>query len=436
MSSLIDKAFDATQKIIRSVFRGSPNLFTTADLNRQLELIMYQLNSLEERVGVVSDMHVSATTISSGNTLVVQGDFTYLIVRGCDFTGDFPSGTISVNKSRASDDYTFYLCLTAQSQVITYSDNPSHDISGAKFADGTSRSAADTLVYTNPTFVVATWSELASITNKIGIIAVLTVQSNGSVSITSNCMAHNTSLASQEMRVMTTDPAVKASAIGLGTLFQEALLRINSIFYGRTGGAAGVFNWNTLGSAPFILKFSVSNGCFRVASAAAGFSLEAPSGFIGATTYIAFYEFSYNNNLNNYFTRVLSGNTLLPLAADSSGAGRYLRLCIIEDVCDGQFTGTDSTTGQVVVGHAKLAFAATISSITGAVENLGFALLASKSGAWVKASGESVFSPMDENDVFPGSLSSTPYFYQYNLGALEVILEPCEKAIPLLWPAE
>ena len=435
MSSLIDKAFDATQKIIRSIFRGSPNLFTTADLNRQLELITYQLNSLEERVGVVSDMYVTATTISSGNTLVVQGDFSYLIVRGCDFTGDFPSGTISVTKARTSEDIVFFLCLTAQSQVVTYSDNPSHDISGAKFADGTSRSAADTLVYTNPTLVVVKESELASLSNKIGIIAVLTVQTNGRVSVTSNCMARNTSLASQEMRVTATDPTVKASAIGLGSLFQEALLRINSIFYGRTNGSAGTFDWNTIGNAPFTLKFAVSNGCFRVASAAADFSLEAPSGFTGAPTYIAFYGFS-NGALNDYFTRVLSGSTNIGIAADSSGEGRYLRLCIIEDVCDGQFTGTDSTTGQVVVGRAKLALAAKINTSTGEADSLGFALLASKSGALVKASGESVFSPMDENDVFPGSLGGAPYFYQYNLGALDVTLEPCEKAIPLLWPAE
>ena len=49
MSKIVDKVFDAGKKIIRSVFLGSPNLFTTSDLNRQIEAIKYQLDSLDDK---------------------------------------------------------------------------------------------------------------------------------------------------------------------------------------------------------------------------------------------------------------------------------------------------------------------------------------------------------------------------------------------------
>ena len=56
MSAIIERAFNKTQKIIRAVFRGSPNLITTSDLNRQFESMRYQADRIDERIGVVSDL--------------------------------------------------------------------------------------------------------------------------------------------------------------------------------------------------------------------------------------------------------------------------------------------------------------------------------------------------------------------------------------------
>ena len=56
MSRIIDKPFNPAQKIIRAIFKGAPNLFTTSDLNRQIEAFDYRLKQLERKVGVITDM--------------------------------------------------------------------------------------------------------------------------------------------------------------------------------------------------------------------------------------------------------------------------------------------------------------------------------------------------------------------------------------------
>ena len=46
MSAIIDKVYDATKRIYKSVFKGAPNLITTADLNRQMSAFQAQLENL------------------------------------------------------------------------------------------------------------------------------------------------------------------------------------------------------------------------------------------------------------------------------------------------------------------------------------------------------------------------------------------------------
>ena len=46
MSKIVTKAFDATKKVVRSIFRGSPNLLTSSDLNRQFEALKHQIDEV------------------------------------------------------------------------------------------------------------------------------------------------------------------------------------------------------------------------------------------------------------------------------------------------------------------------------------------------------------------------------------------------------
>lgn len=141
MASIVDKAFDATQRIMRTIFRGSPNLFTTADLNRQIEAIDYRLRQLEWFRGVETDADVSI----DNNAVVLTG--TYIRVFGCVLVQRDTVGVlVQLNVTGISWENTF-VYLTPQ--VITYADDPSHAISGAKFQDSTSLPAADNIQVTS-----------------------------------------------------------------------------------------------------------------------------------------------------------------------------------------------------------------------------------------------------------------------------------------------
>lgn len=143
MSKILEKAFNAGQKIIRSVFRGSPNLITTSDLNRQIEALKYQIDSVENRVGVLSDATIE-TAYSSG-TLSVSYQYSYLEAFGCSF----PSKSAEVSINMTSSTGPAYLILTADTELVTYQTDFSHEIAGAKFEDGTSKEAADQMVAKN-----------------------------------------------------------------------------------------------------------------------------------------------------------------------------------------------------------------------------------------------------------------------------------------------
>ena len=65
MANIIEKAFDASKNIVRTIFLGKPNLFTTSDLNRQIEAFKYQMDSIENRLGAESDMEISFSSTGS-----------------------------------------------------------------------------------------------------------------------------------------------------------------------------------------------------------------------------------------------------------------------------------------------------------------------------------------------------------------------------------
>lgn len=143
MSKIVDKVFDAGKKIIRSVFLGSPNLFTTSDLNRQIEAIKYQLDSLDDKVGVYSDFNFYKQY--GENFLLVRIIISYVETKGCKFT---PASTIlGIKFTRTTP--TAYVQLLADKETVTYQMDTTHDIAGAKFEDGTSSPAANQIIYKN-----------------------------------------------------------------------------------------------------------------------------------------------------------------------------------------------------------------------------------------------------------------------------------------------
>lgn len=160
MSAIIERAFNKTQKIIRAVFRGSPNLITTSDLNRQFESMRYQADRIDERIGVVSDLSLKVEV--EDNTWTITPSFTYLEAKGLAF---------SPAKSAVSlfSESGVYLCLTADTETVTYASDFSHEIAGASFSDGTSMASADQLVYKNESIVVV--KDPSTINNLVAVLA-------------------------------------------------------------------------------------------------------------------------------------------------------------------------------------------------------------------------------------------------------------------------
>ena len=143
MSSLIERPFDVTQKINRAIFKGSPNLLTTSDLNRQIEALKYQLDALEERVGAQSDLEFDVSWTDMALSVQVTA-LTYLVSKGASFS---PSVAMPFISSEPVYNTEQYFCLVAEKEIITHASDPSHEIAGALFEDGTSQESANQEVY-------------------------------------------------------------------------------------------------------------------------------------------------------------------------------------------------------------------------------------------------------------------------------------------------
>lgn len=178
MSKIIEKAFDASKKIVRSIFRGSPNLITTSDLNRQLEALKYQVDKLDEKTGfIIEEANLGYTLKDS--TLKVSLVYKTMEYKGCLFAP--ASQEVSTNFTSAAP-YA-YFCLAAEKSIITYEDDSTHEIAGAKFADGTSMRAADQIVYKNEKFVIS--HSLSDVENLVGVVAFFSLR-NGNVYVDEN----------------------------------------------------------------------------------------------------------------------------------------------------------------------------------------------------------------------------------------------------------
>lgn len=191
MSKIVEKSFDPDKRIIRDIFRGSPNLFTTADLNRQIEAIKYQMDRTDDKTGVLSDATILADL--SGSTLTVAlSSHTYMEVKGCSFEPELPLGFLSTNMTSSAP--VAYLVLTGNTETVTYDDDFSHEVAGAKFEDGSSLPSSDILRYSSQYQLVLVHSLKDIGTKIIAILAKIELTTNNNLIVSSNLISKEESL--------------------------------------------------------------------------------------------------------------------------------------------------------------------------------------------------------------------------------------------------
>lgn len=150
---------------------GSPNLFTTSDVNRQIDAFKYQLDQLDDKVGLLSDIE---TTVSvNGNILEILPTYTTIKNRGAEFSGitGLTSGQL-LTKSNIEDG-NYYLCVAANTELVAHGDDPSHEISGAKFEDGSAKPAANHYVIRSASFRIYSETELSAAKSNYEILFVI-----------------------------------------------------------------------------------------------------------------------------------------------------------------------------------------------------------------------------------------------------------------------
>lgn len=250
MSKIVDKVFDAGKKIIRSVFLGSPNLFTTSDLNRQIEAIKYQLDSLDDKVGVYSDFEFSIQY--GGSLLLVRMGISYVETKGCKFTP--APATLSINFTSTAP--AVYVQLLADKETVTYQMDTTHDIAGAKFEDGTSSPAANQIIYKNEELKLS-----HALTDDKGrlvaILGMFYLSNAGNVLWFPNFTAKNTPLAFRKSFVRDLDPSVKGD-IQIGDSYDRALSVLENKLNNRITS-----NWTSFGYNNTV-RYLIKNGTLYI----------------------------------------------------------------------------------------------------------------------------------------------------------------------------
>ena len=250
MSKIVDKVFDAGKKIIRSVFLGSPNLFTTSDLNRQIEAIKYQLDSLDDKVGVYSDFKFSIQ--HGGGLLLVRMNISYVETKGCKFT---PAPAI-LGINLTSNASAVYVQLLADKETVTYQMDTTHDIAGAKFEDGTSSPAANQIIYKNEKLKLS-----HALTDDEGrlvaILGMFYMSDAGNVLWFPNFTAKNTPLAFRKSFVQDLDPSVKGN-IQKGDSYDRAFSILENKLNNRITS-----NWTSFGNNATV-RYLIKNGTLYI----------------------------------------------------------------------------------------------------------------------------------------------------------------------------
>lgn len=159
MSNLITKAFDATKKIAQTVFNGKPNVFTTNDLNIAMEANRFAFDMLAKTTPAIAGA-VILPQQNNGSWALNVGVYAdtdafgpYVIAGGAKFK--INAGTFPFSMSAADNKKSIYLVgVVAGKSLVTFNNNPTHDISGATFSDGTMLASADHYVFNDMTFSV------------------------------------------------------------------------------------------------------------------------------------------------------------------------------------------------------------------------------------------------------------------------------------------
>ena len=250
MSKIVNKVFDAGKKIIRSVFLGSPNLFTTSDLNRQIEAIKYQLDSLDDKVGVYSDFDFNEHY--SKSLLLVRTRISYVETKGCKFT---PAPAI-LGIDLTSTAPAAYVQLLADKETVTYQMDDTHDIAGAKFEDGTSSPAANQIIYKNEELKLS-----HALTDDEGrlvaILGMFYLSDAGNVLWFPNFTAKNTPLAFRKSFVQDLDPSVKGN-IQRGDSYDRAFSILENKLNNRITS-----NWTSFGYNNTV-RYLIKNGTLYI----------------------------------------------------------------------------------------------------------------------------------------------------------------------------
>lgn len=146
MSNIKEKVLEAKNKIYRALFRGAPNLFTATDLNRQIQLLTRRLDTIETNLGVIdTDMKMSWWSTTGGTYRYVQLTYSYLRVYGMTiYEGATVTKTVEAQCQQGWTNTTSEVALFIMLDRVTFSNDPTHAISGVDFVGGEqSRPAAD-----------------------------------------------------------------------------------------------------------------------------------------------------------------------------------------------------------------------------------------------------------------------------------------------------
>lgn len=149
MSAIIEKVFNWAHKIDRAIFKGSPNLVTATDLNRQIELLKKEIFLTQQSVGPVSDFTAALTIDTSSRitatTITVPSG--YVFFRGVRFSVTASVGGLITFPIQLETTKKYRINLYATKTTIREVDDSTKAISGAKFVDGTVFAAAEHYVY-------------------------------------------------------------------------------------------------------------------------------------------------------------------------------------------------------------------------------------------------------------------------------------------------
>lgn len=149
MSAIIEKVFNWAHKIDRAIFKGSPNLVTATDLNRQIELLKKEIFLTQQSVGPVSDFTAALTIDTSSRitaaTITVPSG--YVFFRGVRFSVTASVGGLIIFPIQLETTKKYRINLYAAKTTIREVDDSTKAISGAKFVDGTVFEAAEHYVY-------------------------------------------------------------------------------------------------------------------------------------------------------------------------------------------------------------------------------------------------------------------------------------------------